>query len=135
MFYEKSSIIDDGKIWLLVSGHSLVIDEEFFASLFHLPNEGISSFFEVSVLDVEEMQVSFSTSGNSIKVLNPKGELKFEFQLLSDIAKKGILAKAGSFAALTLDKFQVKTVIMTGTKVNWSSIIFFILKNMMHVSK
>lgn len=74
--YKKSSVSDDEKIQLLVFGHSLVVDDEFFANLLQLPNVGISSFSDVSALDVEEMQVNLSASGQLIKV----------YDLLVDIA-------------------------------------------------
>lgn len=54
-----------------------------------------------------------------IKVSYPKHEFKFEFQLLADIVGKDILEKAGSFATLTLEKFQVMRAIIKGIKVNW----------------
>lgn len=92
--------------------------------MFRLSNEEISSFFEVSNPDFVEMQVNLSTSGKSVKVSDAKHKLNFEYQLLDNVAAKGILAKAGSFAALTLDKFQLMTVIVKGIKVYWSAILF-----------
>ncbi|XP_073066007.1 uncharacterized protein [Primulina eburnea] len=66
---------------------------------------------------------------------DPKKELKHEVQLLADIVAKGLLAKAGSFAALTLEKFQAITVIMAGRRLNWQHLIFNILKNMFSSTK
>lgn len=50
------------------------------------------------------MQVKFSASGKSVKISDAKRELKYDYQLLEDIASKGILAKSGSFVVLTMEK-------------------------------
>lgn len=57
--------------------HKFLVEEDFFAIQFQLPPEGISSFVEVSALDVEEIQIKFSTSCKLIKVSDSKREMKF----------------------------------------------------------
>lgn len=81
------------------------------------------------------MQIIFSASGKSVKVSDQKRELKFKYQVLADIVAKESFEKAGSFDALTVEKFQVMTDIVKGLKVNWSSILFNIFKNMFQASK
>lgn len=56
--------------------------------------------------------------------------MKVEFQLLVDVVAKPILAKDGSFATMTLEKFHIMTAILKGMKVNWSFVFFSIFKNM-----
>lgn len=53
--YENRIVNDEGKIFMRVHDHTLLVDKEFFSSLFHLPTEGIWSFVDVSSLDIEEM--------------------------------------------------------------------------------
>ncbi|KZV49546.1 hypothetical protein F511_25145 [Dorcoceras hygrometricum] len=56
--------------------------------------------------------------------------MKYEFKLLNDILAKSITVKAGSFDAVTHERFLVMTAIHFGIKVNWSKIIFEVLKEM-----
>lgn len=55
--------------------------------------------------------------------------------MLTDVMAKSLIAKAGSFAPLTVEKFQVITAIMIGMNINWSFILFNTLKNMVQHSK
>lgn len=87
-----------GRLFYL-SGHSMVIDEEYFSNLFKFPSKRIFSFSDIVTVDIEDMQVLFSTSKNLVKVSNPKREVKFRYQLLDDIVDKGVLAKAGSLCS------------------------------------
>lgn len=89
---------------MTIHDHALLVDEEFFPSMFQIPYEGIYSFADVSSLYIEEMQIKSSTSSNSIKISYAKRELIW-VQLLADVASMGILAQAGSFSILTLEKF------------------------------
>lgn len=104
--YENSTVNDEGKIMMSVHDHTMLLDEDFIASLIHLPSEGISSFSDISNLDIEEMQVKFSASRKSVKISDAKRELKYDYHLLDDIAAKGILTKFGSFAALLWRNFR-----------------------------
>ncbi|KZV54104.1 hypothetical protein F511_28863 [Dorcoceras hygrometricum] len=56
--------------------------------------------------------------------------MKIEFRLLGDILVKTIYVKVGSFDAVTHERFLLMTVITCGMKINWSSLVFDILKNM-----
>lgn len=58
-----------------------------------------------------------------------------EYQLLADVVAKSLIVKASVFAALTVEKFQVMTVIIKSMKINCSSILFNTLKNMVQHSK
>ncbi|KZV47424.1 patatin-like protein 2 [Dorcoceras hygrometricum] len=56
--------------------------------------------------------------------------MKIEFRLLSDILAKTIFVKAGSFDAVTHERFLLMTAIISGVKINWSKLLFDILKDM-----
>ncbi|KZV52421.1 pentatricopeptide repeat-containing protein mitochondrial [Dorcoceras hygrometricum] len=56
--------------------------------------------------------------------------MKYEFRLLNDILAKSITVKAGSFDAITHERFLMMTAIHFGIKVNWSNIRFEVLKEM-----
>ncbi|KZV32336.1 UDP-glucuronic acid decarboxylase 1 [Dorcoceras hygrometricum] len=59
-----------------------------------------------------------------------KKEMKIEFRLLCDIMAKTISVKAGSFDAITQEKFLMIAGITCGVQVNWNKILFNILKDM-----
>ncbi|KZV17574.1 hypothetical protein F511_19875 [Dorcoceras hygrometricum] len=56
--------------------------------------------------------------------------MKIEFRLLNDILAKSVTVKAGSFDAVTHERFLLMTAIRCGLKINWSKILFDILKDM-----
>ncbi|KZV41223.1 hypothetical protein F511_42883 [Dorcoceras hygrometricum] len=56
--------------------------------------------------------------------------MKIEFRLLCDIMAKTISVKAGSFDAITQEKFMMIAGITCGVQVNWNKILFNILKDM-----
>ncbi|KZV23895.1 hypothetical protein F511_28195 [Dorcoceras hygrometricum] len=56
--------------------------------------------------------------------------MKYEFRFLNDILANSITVKAGSFDVVTHERFLMMTDIHFGIKVNWSKIIFEVLKEM-----
>ncbi|KZV52339.1 hypothetical protein F511_34697 [Dorcoceras hygrometricum] len=56
--------------------------------------------------------------------------MKIEFRLLNDILAKAITAKAGSFDAVTQERFLLMAAIHCGININWSRFLFDILKEM-----
>ncbi|KZV24203.1 hypothetical protein F511_19846 [Dorcoceras hygrometricum] len=56
--------------------------------------------------------------------------MKHEYRLLNDILDKSITVKAGSFDAVTNERFMMMTAIHFGLKVNWSKVLFGVLKDM-----
>ncbi|KZV46030.1 hypothetical protein F511_11346 [Dorcoceras hygrometricum] len=56
--------------------------------------------------------------------------MKIEYRLLCDIMAKSISVKAGSFNALTVEKFALLTAVVCGVKMNWVSVLFNIFKKM-----
>ncbi|KZV40256.1 hypothetical protein F511_19392, partial [Dorcoceras hygrometricum] len=71
-----------------------------------------------------------SFSGEPVSISGKKKEMKVEFRLLCDILAKTISVKAGSFDAITQEKFLMMVAIICGVRINWSRICFNILKDM-----
>ncbi|KZV32281.1 hypothetical protein F511_18460 [Dorcoceras hygrometricum] len=97
-----TDIVQEGDITCAVSGKYVAISE--------------SSIFSQSI-----EPVSFSCK---------KRLLKYEYRLLNDILAKSLTVKAGSFDAVTHERFLMMTVIHFGIKVNWSKILFEVFKEM-----
>ncbi|KZV19958.1 hypothetical protein F511_25704 [Dorcoceras hygrometricum] len=72
----------------------------------------------------------FSHYGKTVQFSCKKRLLKYEFRLLNDILAKSITVKAGSFDVVTHERFLMMTAIHFGIKVNWSKILFEVLKEM-----
>lgn len=56
--------------------------------------------------------------------------MKIDSQVLMDIISKALLVKAGSFDANIKENFLVMAVITASVKVNWSSLLFYVLVDM-----
>ncbi|KZV31976.1 hypothetical protein F511_33453 [Dorcoceras hygrometricum] len=56
--------------------------------------------------------------------------MKHEYRFLNDILAKAITVKARSFDAVTNERFMMMTAIHFGLKVNWSKVLFSVLKDM-----
>ncbi|KZV28630.1 hypothetical protein F511_30352 [Dorcoceras hygrometricum] len=59
-----------------------------------------------------------------------KNQMKMPFRILCDIVAKAISVKAGSFNAITVEKFSLMTVVVCGVKMNWAKFLFGVLKKM-----
>ncbi|KZV24495.1 hypothetical protein F511_44249 [Dorcoceras hygrometricum] len=58
--------------------------------------------------------------------------MKIEYRLLCDIMDYTISVKAGSFNAITTEKFLMLTAIVCGVRINWTSVLFNIFKKMVN---
>ncbi|KZV21031.1 hypothetical protein F511_37675 [Dorcoceras hygrometricum] len=56
--------------------------------------------------------------------------MKMPYRLLCDIVAKAISVKAGSFNAITVEKFSLITAVVCGVKINWAKFLFGVLKKM-----
>ncbi|KZV40803.1 hypothetical protein F511_16535 [Dorcoceras hygrometricum] len=72
----------------------------------------------------------FAKFGKPVLYSCKKRLLKYEFRLLNDILAKSITVKAGSFDAVTHERFFMMTAIHFGVKINWIKILFEVLKEM-----
>ncbi|KZV15525.1 patatin-like protein 2 [Dorcoceras hygrometricum] len=56
--------------------------------------------------------------------------MKIQYRLLHDILVKTIYVKVGSLDSVTRDRFMLMTVITFDVKINWSSLLFGVLREM-----
>ncbi|KZV57417.1 hypothetical protein F511_04854 [Dorcoceras hygrometricum] len=79
---------------------------------------------------VSDARKIFSKSGEPVVPHGKNKLLKYEYRLLNDILAKSITVKAGSFDAVTNERFQMMTAIHFRLKVNWSKVLFGVLEEM-----
>ncbi|KZV41230.1 hypothetical protein F511_42875 [Dorcoceras hygrometricum] len=112
-------------------GRKLVeISEEVFSRTFQLPVEGLTDISEVPKDLIFDDRTEFSFTGERLTTSCKKRELKIEYRLLCDILEKSITVKAGSFDAVTHERFLMMTAIFGGVSVNWGRLLFKIFKDM-----
>ncbi|KZV36988.1 patatin-like protein 2 [Dorcoceras hygrometricum] len=96
------------------------------------PDSGLSGFLGFPAVLYEDALTEFFLNG-SIRdgsTFGKKRQMKFEFRLLSDILAKTISVKAGSFDAVTQERFLMMAAITCGVAINWNRLLFNILKDM-----
>ncbi|KZV32752.1 splicing factor 3B subunit 1-like [Dorcoceras hygrometricum] len=110
VFYEKelgqffdTALVKNGEILCVIHGKSFAITEDKFAGAFELPTEALIDLSEVPQNLVFDARSIFS---------------------------KSVTVKAGSFDAVTQERFLMMTAIHFGVKVNWSKLLFEIIKEM-----
>ncbi|KZV34099.1 hypothetical protein F511_28350 [Dorcoceras hygrometricum] len=137
MVYEKeleqffdTALVQDGDITGAISGKYFSVSQSQFAEIFALPTEGLVTFSDVPKHLVYKARSIISKSGEQVEIHGKKRFLKYEYRLLNDILAKAITVKAGSYDAVTTERFQMMTAIQFGLKINWSKIVFSVLKEM-----
>ncbi|KZV26560.1 hypothetical protein F511_23856 [Dorcoceras hygrometricum] len=128
-FFENGSV-RDGLVVSTVNGVAVEISEQLLAETFKLPVEGLSDLSEISKELVVDARSIVSLTGEPVSMSGKKKEMKIEFRLLCDIMAKTISVNAGSFDAITQEKFLMIAGITCGVQVNWNKILFNILKDM-----
>ncbi|KZV19393.1 hypothetical protein F511_04254 [Dorcoceras hygrometricum] len=126
----ENGLVRNGMIVSTIQGILVEISEEFFAAEFELPMEGLTDLSEVPKDLVFDARRIFSESKEQVSTSCKNREMKIEFRLLGDILAKTIYVKDGSFDAVTHKRFLLMTAITCGVKINWSSLVFDILKDM-----
>ncbi|KZV25072.1 hypothetical protein F511_03562 [Dorcoceras hygrometricum] len=124
MEFSENGLVRDGMIVSTIQGISVEISEEVFAAAFELPMEGMPDLSKVPKDLVFDARSIFSESKELVSTSCKKREMKIEFRLLDDILAKTIYVKAGSFDAVTHERFLLMTAITCGVKINWSSLVF-----------
>ncbi|KZV55500.1 hypothetical protein F511_27233 [Dorcoceras hygrometricum] len=119
-----TALVQDNDITCVISGKYVAISEDRFAGVFNLPTDGLNDLSEVPNHLVLQARTVFSKSEKPVQYSCKKRLLKYEFQLLTDILAKSITVKAGSFDAVTHERFLMMTAIHFGVKINWSKILF-----------
>ncbi|KZV17463.1 hypothetical protein F511_42377 [Dorcoceras hygrometricum] len=127
------SLVDTGLKGFL--GCSAVIHEaallEFFAN--GSVRDGLVVLTDLSEIPkdlVFDARSIVSLSGEPVSMSGKKKELAIVFRLLCDILAKTISVKAGSFDAITQEKFLMMVAITCGVRINWNRLLFNIFKDM-----
>ncbi|KZV53982.1 hypothetical protein F511_40018 [Dorcoceras hygrometricum] len=128
-FFENASV-RDGVLISTVAGQLVEISEEWFAESFDLPVDGLADLSEIPKDVVFDARSIVSMSGEPVSLSGKKSQMKVEYRLLCDIMAKSISVKAGSFNAITVEKFSMETAVVCGVRMNWARVLFNILKNM-----
>ncbi|KZV19160.1 hypothetical protein F511_41155 [Dorcoceras hygrometricum] len=128
-FFENASV-RNGVVISTVDGQLVEISEALFAKSFELPVDGFGDLSEIPKDAIFDARSIVSQSGEQISLSGRKNQMKMPFRLLCDIMAKAISVKAGSFNAITVEKFSLMTVVVCGVKMNWAKYLFSILKKM-----
>ncbi|KZV52491.1 dystroglycan-like [Dorcoceras hygrometricum] len=128
-FFENASV-RNGVVFSTVGGQLVEITEKLFAESFELPIEGLGDLSEMPKDAIFDARSIVSLSGEQINLFGRKNQMKMPYRLLYDIVAKAISVKAGSFNAITVEKFSLMTVVVCGVKMNWAKFFFGVLKKM-----
>ncbi|KZV28547.1 hypothetical protein F511_31617 [Dorcoceras hygrometricum] len=128
-FFENASV-RSGVVISTVGGQLVEISEKLFAETFELPVDGLGDLSEMPKDAIFDARSIVSLSGEQISLSGRKNQMKMPFRLLCDIVAKAISVKAGSFNAITVEKFSLITVVVCGVKMNWAKFLFGVLKKM-----
>ncbi|KZV58694.1 hypothetical protein F511_30253 [Dorcoceras hygrometricum] len=120
----------DGLVVSTVNGVAVNISEKLFAETFDLPVDGLADISEMSKDKIFDARSIVSLIGEPVTLSGLKSQMKMHYRLLCDIMEKSISVKAGSFNAITVEKFSFLTVVVCDVKMNWGCILFGFLKKM-----
>ncbi|KZV18597.1 hypothetical protein F511_42169 [Dorcoceras hygrometricum] len=123
--------VRDGLVVSSVDGVFVEISEELFAETFELPVDGLGDLSAMPKDEIFDARSIVSLSGEPISLSGRKNQMKFEYRLLCDIMAKAISVKAGSFNAITVEKFSLMTTVVCSIRMNWANFLFSILKKML----
>ncbi|KZV46941.1 dystroglycan-like [Dorcoceras hygrometricum] len=126
----KNGLVRDGLVVSTVNGVPIEISKQLLAETFELPVDGLSELSKMPKDKIYDARSIVSMSGEPVNLSGRKGQMKIEYRLLCDIMAKSISVKAGSFNALTVEKFALLTAVVCGIKMNWASVLFNIFKKM-----
>ncbi|KZV37775.1 hypothetical protein F511_30918 [Dorcoceras hygrometricum] len=129
-FFANSSVREDGLVVSTVNEVTVEISEEVFAATFELPVEGLTDLSEVPKNLVFDARSLFSISKEQVSIYCLNKAMKIQYRLFHDILAKTIYVKAGSFDFVTRDRFMLMTAITFDVKINWSSLLFGVLREM-----
>ncbi|KZV54036.1 hypothetical protein F511_17424 [Dorcoceras hygrometricum] len=131
-FFDNASV-RNGVVFSTVGGQLVEISEKLFAETFELSVDGLGDLSEMPKDAIFDARSIVSLSGEPINLSGRKNQMKMPFRLLCDIVAKAISVKAGSFNAITVEKFSLITAVVCGVKMNWAKFLFGILKKMVSV--
>ncbi|KZV19126.1 protein RESTRICTED TEV MOVEMENT 3 [Dorcoceras hygrometricum] len=116
-FFNNGSV-RDGLVVSTVNSVTVEISEQLFAETFELLVNGLADLSEMPKDKIFDARSIVSLSGEPVSLSGRKGQMKIEYRLLCDIMAKSISVKAGSFNALTVEKFSLLTVVVCGIRMN-----------------
>ncbi|KZV47119.1 hypothetical protein F511_14864 [Dorcoceras hygrometricum] len=122
--------VRDGLVVSTVNGVTVEFSEQLFAETFELPVEGLTDLSEIPKDLVFDARSIVSLSGEPVSMSEKKKGIVIEFRLLCDILAETISVKAGSFDAITQEKFLMMAAITCGIRINWNRLLFNIFKDM-----
>ncbi|KZV53981.1 dystroglycan-like [Dorcoceras hygrometricum] len=122
--------VRDGLVVSSVNGVVVEISEELFAETFDLPVVGLADVSEMPKDKIFDARSIVSLSGEPVILSGSKSQMKMHYRLLCDIMAKSISVKAGSFNAITVEKFSLLTAVVCDVRMNWGSVLFGIFKKM-----
>ncbi|KZV44686.1 dystroglycan-like [Dorcoceras hygrometricum] len=128
-FFENASV-RSGVVISTIGGQLVEISETLFAETFELPIYGLGDLSEMPKDAIFDAKSIVSFSGEPISLSGRKNQMKMPFRLLCDIVAKAISVKAGSFNAITVEKFSLLTAVVCKIKMNWAKFLFGVLKKM-----
>ncbi|KZV13797.1 hypothetical protein F511_45031 [Dorcoceras hygrometricum] len=128
-FFENASV-RNGVVFSTVGGQLVEISEKLFAETFELLIDGLGDVSEMPKDAIFDARSIVSFSGEPINLSGRKNQMKMPYRLLCDIVAKAISVKAGSFNAITVEKFSLITAVVCGVKINWAKFLFGVLKKM-----
>ncbi|KZV49446.1 14-3-3-like protein D-like [Dorcoceras hygrometricum] len=98
--------------------------------MFELPVDGLADVSEMPKDKIFDAKSIVSMTEEPVILSGLKSQMKIHYRLLCDIMAKSISVKAGSFNALTVEKFSLMTAVVCRVKMNWGRVLFGILKKM-----
>ncbi|KZV17315.1 dystroglycan-like [Dorcoceras hygrometricum] len=128
-FFNNGSM-RDGLVVSTVNGVPVEFSEHLFAETFEILVDGLEDLSDMPKDKILDDRSIVSLAGEPVSLSGRKWQMKIEYRLLCDIMAKSISVKAGSFNALTVEKFSLLTAVVCGIRINWASILFNILKKM-----
>ncbi|KZV44329.1 hypothetical protein F511_18131 [Dorcoceras hygrometricum] len=129
-FFANISVREDGMVVNTIGDTAIEISQEMFAAAFELPTVGLIDLTDVPKNFVFDARSLFSDSNEQVSMSCLKKAMKFQYRLLHDILEKTIYVKVGSFDSVTRDRFLLMTAITFDVKINWSSLLFGVFKEM-----
>lgn len=128
-FFANASV-RNGIILSTVRGKHCSISQYNFADALNLPTTGIDLLSAVPNGNMDIWATQMTITGAPMTHQGDKKDLKMEFRWLANIVAKCLLAKAGAYEKITLEKLQTMVLIASRIRVNWSDILFHIFTEM-----
>ncbi|KZV27175.1 hypothetical protein F511_31970 [Dorcoceras hygrometricum] len=122
--------VRDGLVVSSVNGVVVEISEELFAETFDLLVVGLADVSKMPKDKIFDSRSIVSLTGEPVILSGSKIQMKMHNRLLCDIMAKSITVKAGSFNAITVEKFSLLTTVVCDVRMNWGSVLFGIFKKM-----